>query len=71
MINNPISIFFKRTITSLLLFSFMFVHSQQKNIISGNIRDINNIPIPGVNILEDANPKNGSVSDLMVIFQLQ
>jgi len=63
MINNPISIFFKRTITSLLLFSFMFVHSQQKNIISGNIRDINNIPIPGVNILEDANPKNGSVSD--------
>lgn len=25
--------------------------------------DINNIPIPGVNILEESNPRNGTVSD--------
>ena len=63
MINNLIFDFFKKTLISSFLFCVMCVNAQQKNIISGNIRDINNVPIPGVNISEDADPKNGSVSD--------
>ena len=63
MINNIIFTFFKKFSINSFLLCVFFVNAQQKNIISGNIRDINNIPIPGVNISEDADPKNGSVSD--------
>jgi len=63
MINDLIFNFFKKTLISSFLFCVLCVNAQQKNIISGNIRDINNVPIPGVNISEDADPKNGSVSD--------
>ena len=63
MITKNTITFFKNSLLGFLLLTLFNLSAQQKQLISGNIRDINNIPIPGVNILEESNPRNGTVSD--------
>jgi len=63
MITKNTITFFKNSLLGFLLLTLFNLSAQQKQLISGNIMDINNIPIPGVNILEESNPRNGTVSD--------
>ena len=63
MITKNTITFFKNSLLGFLLLTLFNLSAQQKQLISGNIRDVNNIPIPGVNILEESNPRNGTVSD--------
>ena len=57
----------KMFFTFLLLFAIFSSFSQQK--ISGKVTDINNVPLPGVSILEK-NTTNGVVSDFDGNFQI-
>jgi hypothetical protein len=63
MITKNTITFFKNSLLGFFLLTLFNLSAQQKQLISGNIRDINNIPIPGVNILEESNPRNGTVSN--------
>ena len=63
MITKNTIFLFKNSLLGFLLFMFSSLSAQQNQLISGNITDVNNIPIAGVNILEKSNSRNGVVSD--------
>jgi TonB-linked SusC/RagA family outer membrane protein len=53
----------KNLFISIFLFIVSNITAQQNLLITGNVTDINNISITGVNISEKTNPKNGVISD--------
>lgn len=63
MISQSLLYFTKKHITFIFLFVFVSLFAQQNRLISGNIIDVNNIPIAGVNILDESNSRNGAISD--------
>ncbi|MGY8925580.1 MAG: carboxypeptidase-like regulatory domain-containing protein, partial [Flavobacteriales bacterium] len=63
MITKNTILFFKNSFLGFLLLTLFNLSAQQNQLISGNISDVNSNPIPGVNILEQSNPRNGTVSD--------
>ena len=63
MISRSVKPFFEKSILVFFLFTFLSLSAQQSKLIMGTVSDIVNTPIPGVNILEQSNPRNGTVSD--------
>ena len=63
MISSTTVLFSKNSLMGFFFFIFLGVSAQQQKIISGTVSDNSNIPIPGVNIIEENNPRNGVVSD--------
>ena len=56
-------ILLKNTFIGVFLFIVSSITAQQNQLITGNVSDVNNTPIPGVNISEKINPLNGVISD--------
>ena len=63
MITKSAIILLKKLFIGAFLFMISSITAQQNQLITGNVSDVNNTPIPGVNILEKTNPKNGVFSD--------
>ena len=63
MISSITVLFSKNSFMGFFFFIFLGVSAQQQKIISGTVSDNSNTPIPGVNIIEESNPRNGVVSD--------
>ena len=51
-------ILLKNTFIGVFLFIVSSITAQQNQLITGNVSDVNNTPIPGVNISEKINPLN-------------